>query len=116
MTPAEFRATDVQFHLYLGEVCGNARLRDYLRSFFDEYQGSRDRFPIRHLADAAVQGQRDYFEATLAVTLPVSKRRSTIISVLLKNSSSGLGSGSTRHLATRGEYRRNSQRRGRRAP
>jgi GntR family transcriptional regulator, transcriptional repressor for pyruvate dehydrogenase complex len=61
---AEFRATDVQFHLYLGEACGNARLRDYLRSYFDEYQHVRDRFPVRHLElEAAVQSQHAYFEA-----------------------------------------------------
>jgi DNA-binding FadR family transcriptional regulator len=61
---AEFRATDVQFHLYLGEACGNARLRDYLRSYFDEYQQVRDRFPVRHLEFAsAVTSQQAYREA-----------------------------------------------------
>ncbi len=61
---AEFRATDVQFHLYLGEACGNARLRDYLRHYFDEYQPLRDRFPLQHLQrDAAVQAQHVYLEA-----------------------------------------------------
>lgn len=61
---AEFRATDVQFHLYLGEACGNARLRDYLRSYFDEYQQVRDRFPVRHYElETAVQSQHAYFNA-----------------------------------------------------
>jgi DNA-binding FadR family transcriptional regulator len=61
---AEFRATDVQFHLYLGEACGNARLRDYLRSYFDEYQMLRDRFPVQHLErEDVVRIQHDYLEA-----------------------------------------------------
>jgi DNA-binding FadR family transcriptional regulator len=61
---AEFRATDVQFHLYLGEACGNTRLRDYLRTYYDEYQLLRDRFPVQHLErDDAVRRQHDYLEA-----------------------------------------------------
>lgn len=61
---AEFRATDIQFHLYLGEACGNTHLRDYLRTYFDEYQAIRDRFPIQHFQlEHAVRGQHAYFEA-----------------------------------------------------
>ena len=64
LSTAEFRATDVQFHLYLGEASGNARLRDYLRHYFDEYQLLRDRFPVQHLQrDAAVRAQRAYLDA-----------------------------------------------------
>jgi GntR family transcriptional regulator, transcriptional repressor for pyruvate dehydrogenase complex len=61
---AEFRATDVQFHLYLGEACGNTRLRDYLRTYFDEYQLLRDRFPVQHLErDVAARLQHRYLDA-----------------------------------------------------
>jgi len=64
---AEFRATDVQFHLYLGEACGNPRLRDYLRHYFDEYDIVRDRFPVRHLElDQTVSSQVEYCEAIVS--------------------------------------------------
>ena len=46
------------------EACGNARLRDYLRHYFDEYQPLRDRFPLQHLQrDAAVEAQHVYLRA-----------------------------------------------------
>ncbi len=67
LSTAEFRATDVQFHLYLGEACGNPRLRDHLRHYFDEYDVVRDRFPVQHLQrDKAVRNQHDYLEAIVS--------------------------------------------------
>lgn len=60
----EFRATDVQFHLYLGEACGNSRLRDHLRHYFDEYEVVRDQFPVQHLQrEATVRNQQKYLAA-----------------------------------------------------
>jgi DNA-binding FadR family transcriptional regulator len=67
LSTAEFRATDVQFHLYLGEACGNPRLRDHLRHYFDQYEVVRDRFPVRHLQrERAVAEQREYLDAILS--------------------------------------------------
>jgi DNA-binding FadR family transcriptional regulator len=64
---AEFRATDVQFHLYLGEACGNPRLRDHLRHYFDQYDVVRDRFPVRHMQrDQVVAEQLRYMEAIVS--------------------------------------------------
>lgn len=67
LSTAEFRATDVQFHLYLGEACGNPRLRDHLRHYFDEYDVVRDRFPVQHLQrDKTVRSQHEYLEAIVS--------------------------------------------------
>ncbi|MFN8215238.1 MAG: FCD domain-containing protein [Solirubrobacterales bacterium] len=67
LATAEFRATDVQFHLYLGEACGNPRLRDHLRHYFDEYDVVRDRFPVQHLQrETTVGSQHEYLEAIVS--------------------------------------------------
>jgi len=64
---AEFRATDVQFHLYLGEASHNPRLRDHLRHYFDEYEPIRDRVPLQHFEQEEVaREQRAYLEAILS--------------------------------------------------
>lgn len=66
LSHGEFRATDTQFHLYLGEACGNPRLRHHMRQYFDEYEIARERFPCRMTRDQAVRLQQSYLDAILS--------------------------------------------------